>query len=372
MAHGERFDPANYGAAAPYLSSLIDALRGASCAVDAYGGESAEKIAEVRLRLNAGPSYYVQAPVTRAGWHRQWRFKQFGDKDWSQCDTMEQAVDGLLVRSDAAVFARESRAVHSKAPRSGSTATENDAKELVLSTTSGTNDAPLAGSPYREKLAHFWWDCVQVSRRDVFGVVDDNYAPKHLPADANTMFAGYVGANYEPGVGIVLLAVNPGGGGDAYATRTLADEEFYPLLAEFKAADRPRVVESFERINAAFPFILEGWNLQRILRPTLEAAGVTIEEVAFMNIVPYRTRNDRPPPVAAASAAWQRIVDPCLSILAPCSVVAMGKKAGNLVDRLYYGKEPVYCVPRTNGDRYVSDVARQVHEKMRRELRQRE
>ena len=351
MARDERFDPTKYGAAAPYLLSLVDALLGTSCSVVVYGGESAEKIAEVRLTLNAGPSYYVQAPVTRSGRHRQWRFKQYGDKDWSQCDTMEQTLDGLLARSDAASVARESRAVQFKAP---------------------PKDAFLAGSPYRKRLAHFWWDCVQVSRRDIFGVDDDNYAPKHLLADATTMFAGYVGTNYEPGVGILLLAVNPGGGGDAYRTRTAADEVFHPLLAEFKAADRPRVVESFKRITTAFPRILEGWNLRRILRPTLEAAGVTIEEVAFMNVVPYRTRNNRPPSVAAARTAWQRIVDPCLSILAPRSIVAMGKKAGHLVDRLHSGKDPVYCLPRTNGDRYVSDEARQVHEKMRRELRPRE
>ena len=228
-----------------------------------------------------------------------------------------------------------------------------------------------APTPYREKLSHLWWDCVHVSRRDIFGVADSNYTPKHLLADAATMFAGYVGTNYEPGVGIVLLAVNPGGGGDAYRTRTPEDEVFAPLLAEFKAADHPGVMESFERIMATFPRMVEGWNLQRILRPTLEAAGVTIEEVAFMNVVPYRTRNDRLPPVAAARTAWQRIVDPCLRILAPRAVVAMGKKAGNLVDKLHSGREPVYCVPRTIGDRYVSDEARQVHERMRRELTQR-
>ena len=35
------------------------------------------------------------------------------------------------------------------------------------------------------------------------------------------MFAGYVGPGYKPGVGLLLVAINPGGGGDAYRIQTL-------------------------------------------------------------------------------------------------------------------------------------------------------
>ena len=47
----------------------------------------------------------------------------------------------------------------------------------------------------------------------------------------------------------------------------------------------------------------------------------------------------------------------------------MGRKAGDVMNRRYTGGRPVYCVPRTNGDRYVSDSAKSVHERMRSELR---
>ena len=368
MTRDKFFDPANYGAAGPHLAQLVDALRG-SCSLDAYGGDSAERIGEVRLSISGGRSYYVQAPVTRAGRYRQWRFKQHGDKDWSRYDTIEQVVGELLVRSGTASFASEPRSVEVRASTLDVKATETLPQELGSSTATYTEDAFSTRSLHGEKIANWWRDCVRISRKDIFGVVDEKCAPEHLLADAATMFAGYVGPNYEPGVGIILLAVNPGGGGDVYATRTAADELLYPLLRKFKAADGLEVLESFERINAAFARIVKDWNLWRILRPTLEAADVAIEEVAFMNIVPYRTRNDRMPPVAAARTAWTRIIEPSLYVLAPRAVVAMGKKAGHLVEKLHSGKEPVYCVPRTNGDRYVSDEARLVHQKIRQELR---
>ena len=57
-----------------------------------------------------------------------------------------------------------------------------------------------------------------------------------------------------------------------------------------------------------------------------------------------------------------------VDLLAPRAIIAMGKKAGGVVKRWYAGALPVYCVPRTNGDSYVSDAAKVVHEQMKSEL----
>ena len=126
------------------------------------------------------------------------------------------------------------------------------------------------------------------------------------------MFAGYVGADYRPGVGLLLLAINPGGGGDAYENRTAEDQMFIPLLTRFKQAGHRERLESFECVNAAFSNIVKGWKIWTILKPTLDAAGVEIEAVAYMNIVPYRTRGNRMPPVMVRERAWKRVVGPSL------------------------------------------------------------
>ena len=115
--------------------------------------------------------------------------------------------------------------------------------------------------------------------------------------------------------------------------------------------------------------IMKGWKIWNIIDPTLAAAGVALEDVAYMNIVPYRTRENKMPPAAARESAWKRIVEPSLDLLAPRAIVAMGKKAGGVMDRWYAGNLPTYCVPRTNGDRYVSDEAKSVLERMKSDLR---
>lgn len=220
----------------------------------------------------------------------------------------------------------------------------------------------------REALANHYHGLVQISRNEIFAASDAKCAPINLPIDTATMFAGYVGARYRQERGLLLLAINPGGGGDTYTVRTPEDEVFYPLLINFKSTKGGGVQKAFERINESFVPIVQRWNLWRILGPTLDAAGKTIEEVAFMNVIPYRTRSDMMPPAAARNTAWRLVVEPTLAILQPEAVVTLGKKAGAVVERLYAGERHLYCVPRTTGDAWISDEALAVHRKMRSEL----
>ncbi|BAE49448.1 hypothetical protein amb0644 [Paramagnetospirillum magneticum AMB-1] len=170
------------------------------------------------------------------------------------------------------------------------------------------------------------------------------------------MFAGYVGGSYRPG-GIVLLAVNPGGGGDAYQ-QTAEDVVFYPLLKAFRDCAPEKAEALFGRINDEFASVLPRWNLWRILKPTLDAAGVGLDEVAYLNAVPYRTRENRVPKLHAKEAAWRMVTGPTLDALRPGLLIALGNKAGDVMTRLYNGSASTECVPRTNGDSYISDGAK--------------
>lgn len=74
---------------------------------------------------------------------------------------------------------------------------------------------------------------VAIARQEIFGAADEKCMPRNLPADSATIFAGYVGSQCSPGAGLLILGINPGGGGDAYAARTEEDQVFHPLLAAF-------------------------------------------------------------------------------------------------------------------------------------------
>jgi hypothetical protein len=225
------------------------------------------------------------------------------------------------------------------------------------------------GAQFREQLARHFHGLTQIPREEIFGSEEAICRPLNLHKDARTMFAGYVGRNYRKNRDLLLLAINPGGGGDKYTHRTAEDEVFYPLLMDFKGASDNEILSSFESVNASFVPIVRGWNLWRIIEPALLAAGKTLDEIAYMNVVPYRTRTDKMPRAAVRRISWRIIVEPTLQILAPKALITLGKKAGSVVDALLKSNSRTYCIPRTIGDSYVSEEAQKVLMRVRHELR---
>lgn len=195
---------------------------------------------------------------------------------------------------------------------------------------------------------------VQVSRAEIFGANDP--LPLHLHNDAHTMFAGYVGADYQQG-GVVLLAINPGGGGDKYLYRTPEDQRLYPLLSAFKGASPDETLNRFESINNELAKVIRRWNLRKIIDPTLAAAGVSFSEVCYLSAVPYRTQENKTPSVGAKAAAWQKIIAPTLHLLQPKTIIALGMKAGDVLNRHYHGSAKTYHIERSNGDNSIKPAA---------------
>lgn len=214
----------------------------------------------------------------------------------------------------------------------------------------------------RVELAQHFHALTKISREEIFGDKDADMMPVNFRDDAMTMFSGFVGKNFRSGESIIIFGINPGGGGNA--KQHPDDKVFYPLLRDFKSADRDSVADKFEKINAAFASIVQKWNLWRILAPTLEAAGLDIDSIAYMNVVPYRTREDKTPPVLARKTSWSSIVAPTLVLLRPRAIIALGKKAGAVVKPLLTESVNYYCVPRTIGDSYISGEAKLVLKKI--------
>lgn len=217
---------------------------------------------------------------------------------------------------------------------------------------------------FRRTIAEHLQACTAITREDIFGTHELKYAPINNVDDSNLMFAGYVGRQYQPR-GCVLLAINPGGGGDSYR-RTPEDDSLYPLLRAFKSAGPAEQRSAFDAINQWFQSNVPHWNIWRILGPTITAAGYGIEQVAYLNAVPYRTRGDKVPPVLAQSTSWHRLVAPALVHLDPKIIVGLGQKVGSIMTKFDCGPAATHIVPRTRGDSYVSPKAEAVLATLRR------
>ena len=218
---------------------------------------------------------------------------------------------------------------------------------------------------FRARLAKESRRLVAISRAEIFGAAEPQSRPLNLEADAALMFPGYVGSRYEPG-GAVLLAINPGGGKDGYKVRTRADEGFYPLMEAFHWCTPDELLARYEAMNAGWVASMRTWNLRRIINPVLDALSCTVDRVAFLNAVPYRTQEDRLPSAYARRQAWTLVTEPLLQVLEPGIIVALGQKAGDVLDQLYRGGAQTFTVQRSNGDTYVTPKALGVLEEIRR------
>ena len=146
----------------------------------------------------------------------------------------------------------------------------------------------------RAQLIERLWLNTQISREQIFGSADR--LPHGGRSDARDMWPGYVGPKYRPG-GLVLVANFPAGGTVAYAdtARAARDGPFYELISAFKRANSVSRAAAFEALNRHVAETLPQWGIYRIVRVVLEAAGVSLDEVAYINLVPYRIADNNSP-----------------------------------------------------------------------------
>lgn len=216
----------------------------------------------------------------------------------------------------------------------------------------------------RASIASAFQRSAGVSRAALYGTERDTQFPLNLAADARVPFLGYCGPRYAVG-NPVLLAINPGGGTDDYQERNAEDRELIPLIEEFVRAKQGTRTHAFEAMSRVYMKHVQTWNLRKIVEPTLEACGKTVEEVCYLNLFPYRTRQNHMPSAKARYAAWANVVAPLLNELRPSLLIALGKKAGGVAAGFPQPTSRLFVVPRTNGDRYVCNEAKAVLEVIR-------
>ena len=117
----------------------------------------------------------------------------------------------------------------------------------------------------------------------------------------------WVGAQWSNGT--LIIGINPGGGGYTYR-RNPTDERLYSLLRHLRdARDANEQLKRFEEVSAVWIGIQRGHNIWLFIAALLEATRETVDECAFMNILPFRTRMDAPAPIATLRAAWRERQD---------------------------------------------------------------
>ena len=212
----------------------------------------------------------------------------------------------------------------------------------------------------RQRIADLWWELMQIPR-ECFYTDKPQHIPMNLTEDSKVMSPGYVGRTYQPG-GWLLIGHFPAGGTEGYTVRRdPSDQRLYDAFRALRdTGDDPDLRRgNFETMSDIW---IENQSRHRIysnlIRHALDAGGLEDHDVAFLNLFPYRTRENKRPTSSMLRSAWNIAVSRQIEALQPGRIIALGIAVSDALDTLYEGRLPVTVLRRSNGDHYLTAEAK--------------
>ena len=139
-----------------------------------------------------------------------------------------------------------------------------------------------------------------------------------------------------------MLSVNPAGGRDNLEPNPASDRMYESLLA-FRDSKPNGLRSAFERSHDAFSRSFPNWTItRRHYKKILEELGSEIDELAFLYVVPFRTRGDKGSAMKEEFLAngYEKHLRRQMVLLAPGTVVAMDRPSEDSGEALQTGTSP--------------------------------
>jgi hypothetical protein len=160
-------------------------------------------------------------------------------------------------------------------------------------------------------------------RRTFFNSEDDDLPlgrSSELQQDDKVPQFGFVGSKYNEC--LLVIGINPGRG--RYDDRReRGDAKQMPALHSFL---RRRDELSFIGAMTAYKAVCETWHVWRHCRPWMTTANLNLENIAYTNLLPYRTESKAKYSALVAKKSLDEYVIPLVTELKPKIVVALGKR----------------------------------------------
>lgn len=137
---------------------------------------------------------------------------------------------------------------------------------------------------------------------------------------------GYVGHRYRD-FRVLLLGINPGNGPNE--AQSPGDAMMFPVLRRF--LEQPST-ETFAKAQGAYRSVCEAWPLwKRHCSQVIGAGRLSLDDIAYTNCLPWRTQSQSAFSDRVAERAVAIHVEPLIDELKPQVIVAMGKRADQIL-----------------------------------------
>jgi hypothetical protein len=142
--------------------------------------------------------------------------------------------------------------------------------------------------------------------------------------------------------------MNPGAGPQAGLNPD--DQRQYAALKSLRDSDEPEARGAFDALTEVLADIMPRWTIHKnFVAPVLHAAGLDFSQVAYVNLMKWRTL------VSSGLArlyalSWNHHTRDQLELLAPSRVIAIGSDAGRAFQRHYTRPVDFDFIPRIIGN----------------------
>lgn len=213
------------------------------------------------------------------------------------------------------------------------------------------------GSDLAEPPDEFELKCLQRTLETLDLTATEILAPARLPENVNdplltTARPTWIGRSYRPG-GVLLLGKNPGGGSVSYRHASHAGDG--RLADAFSRLMQEQSIYSYRNWIAVQRVVMNDWRIWSIsvsaIVGVLGDIGITADDIAFGNLVPFRTAENK---VLAKELAqgWEKDLRPTIELLQPALIIKMTSNFPGLGERVKDSN--VLTFRRANGDRCVT------------------
>jgi hypothetical protein len=171
--------------------------------------------------------------------------------------------------------------------------------------------------------------------RNQLGIDESKLRPISAAQHVDIAIPGYVGGEYRSG-GLCLVSVNPAGGKDDYSA-SAGDQLIYEAATRFSSAGRlDESLGELEALGNAFVSAMPFWGAQwGHVRNIIAAADTDLKSIAYVYLVPFRTRGDAGSslPAPVFQSALQHGFFEILDALDPALVIAMDRPSQQAAER---------------------------------------
>lgn len=207
----------------------------------------------------------------------------------------------------------------------------------------------------RERVAKAYQTALRVSRAQFFEA--NTSLPVSLTDSAHIPYLGWVGKNYRGGT--VLIAKNPGGGGDSQVETTALDARVIARLKALRDSEAATASGLLDELTDAYHAQLPTIGMGVLLNRVLSRAGETLDSVAFFNACPYRTRNDESLGARTQKKSRELVAAPLLNALNPDTIIYLGVEVGREASKTLNARW-TYVLPRAINDKQLNKDAEPV------------